>query len=468
VKHRPIMVMGCTSDAGKSFLAAALCRHYANMGVRVAPFKAQNMSNNAAVTRAGGEIGRAQWLQARAARVEPDERMSPILLKPSSETGSQVIVLGRADARITATPWLSRRPLLWPLVQDALHSLLEDFDQLVIEGAGSPAEINLRASECVNFSVALECGARVFLASDIDRGGSFAHLLGTFQCLEPAERRLVEGFILNRFRGDPALLLDAPAWLERQTGVPVAAVVPFTRHTLPEEDALHHDARPVFGDVNLALVLYPYASNLDEWDPLLHEPGVTVVPVKQARSLAPFDAVLLPGSKSTVESLRHLRASGLAAEIEAAARAGKPVLGVCGGMQLLGRRIHDPQGVEGGSAEGLGLLDVETTFLPEKTVALRELEHEGLQLRGYEIRHGATEAGALARPSLPDGLGYVQGSVEGVVLHDLPRVTAWRQRFLQRLGWKGTAGDWEATLDAELDRVALLVGSSGWARALGG
>jgi adenosylcobyric acid synthase len=465
-KRRPIMVMGCTSDAGKSFLVAALCRRFANAGVRVAPFKGQNMSNNAAVTKDGGEIGRAQWLQAIAARVEPDVRMNPILLKPESETSSQVVTLGRRNDLITETPWLSRRPLVWPIVSGALRSLLDEFEQVVIEGAGSPAEINLRASECVNFSVAKEAGADVYLASDIDRGGSFAHLLGTYECLESDERALVKGFVLNRFRGDPKLLLDAPRWLEQRTGVPVVAIVPYTRHSLPEEDALRLDTRPVAGDVNLALVIYPYASNLDEWDPLVHEPGVTVVPIRENRSLAGFHAILLPGTKNTVESLRYLRESGLAAELVAAARRNQPILGVCGGLQILGGAIRDPFAVEGGDSHGLGLLDVETTFAETKTVRRREVRLGDETLRGYEIHHGESVAGPLALPSLPCDLGFAQGTIEGVYLHDLPRNTGWRQRFLERVGFRGTCGDWDARLDRELDRIANLVAESGWSRAL--
>ena len=457
------MVMGCTSDAGKSFLVTALCRHFAERGIRVAPFKAQNMSNTAAVTADGGELGRAQWLQARAARVLPDVRMNPILLKPESDTSSQVIVLGRADAELTRTPWRERRPFLWPVVRDALRSLLSEFELVVIEGAGSPAEINLRATECVNFAVAKECGADVYLVSDIDRGGSFAHLLGTFACLEDDEKALVRGFVLNRFRGDPALLDDAPAWLEERTGVPVVALVPYLRHALPEEDALHHDARPVFGDVNLALIFYPYASNLDEWDPLVHERGVTVVPIKEARPLDAFDAILLPGSKHTAASLRWLRASGVAGEIATAARAGKKVLGVCGGLQLLGRRIHDPDRVEGGDAEGLGLLDLETTFRETKTVRLREIDtREHGVLRGYEIHHGISVAGPRCVATLPDDLGFAQSNVEGAYLHDLPRNTRWRQRFLEKLGWRGTAEDFDERLEREIDGVAALIPASGW------
>ena len=458
--RRPIMVMGCTSDAGKSFLAAALCRHYANLGLRVAPFKAQNMSNNAAVTPDGLEIGRAQYLQAMAARVAPEARHNPILLKPSADTLSQVVVMGRHDPEMTALPWLGRSELLWPTVRDALRSLVAEHDLVVIEGAGSPAEVNLRASDIVNMRVALEAGADVYLVADIDRGGAFAHLLGTWLCLAPDEQALVRGFVLNKFRGDPALLGNAMDWLQERTGVATVGIVPMLRHHLPEEDAFHHAAAPVEGDVNIALVLYPYASNLDEFDPLLHEPGVTVVPVREPAALDRFAAVLLPGSKNTAASLRYLRASGLDGHLARAAVAGVPVVGVCGGMQLLGRRVLDPTVLEGGDMDGLGLLDLETTLDPQKTTRQTEVAWRGETLRGYEVHHGRTAAGPAAREHLPGGLGWEHGSVRGVYVHGLFENTGYRQAFLEGLGWQGTARDWRAHLDAELDRVAAEVAAA--------
>ena len=451
------MVMGCTSDAGKSFLVAALCRAYANRGLHVAPFKAQNMSNNAAVTPDGAEIGRAQYLQALAARVTPEARHNPVLLKPSADTFSQVVVMGRFDPAMTAEPWMDRGPRLWPVVRDALNSLIADSDLVVIEGAGSPAEVNLRATDIVNMRVALEYGADVYLVADIDRGGAFAHLLGTWMCLEPAERALIRGFVLNKFRGDPALLGNAMDWLEEQTGVPTVAIVPMLRHHLPEEDAFHHAAVPVAGDVNIGLVLYPYASNFDEFDPLLHEPGVTVVPVREAGPLDGFDALVLPGSKNTAASLRYLRGSGLDGELGRAASAGIPIIGVCGGMQLLGRRIEDPHGLEGGDLDGLGLLDVTTTLAADKTTRQVEVPWGGGSLLGYEIHHGRTTAGPLAREHLPGGLGWEQGAVRGVYVHGLFENTAYRQAFLDGLGWHGVAREWRAHLDAELDAVAAAV-----------
>lgn len=460
------MIMGCTSDAGKSFLATALCRHFANEGLRVAPFKAQNMSNNAAVTPNGLEIGRAQYLQALAARVTPEARMNPVLLKPSADTYSQVITLGRFDPDISALPWLARKEHLWPLVRQALHSLLAEFDQVVIEGAGSPAEVNLRASDIVNMRVALECEADVYLAADIDRGGAFAHLLGTWYCLEPAEQARIKGFVLNKFRGDPALLGNAMDWLQARTGIPTVAIVPMTRHTLPDEDAFHHRAQPVAGQVNIALLLYPYASNLDEFDPLIHAPGVTVTPVRTPQSLAGFDAVILPGSKNTAQSLRYVRGEGLDRAVFEAATAGALILGVCGGMQMLGRQLLDPGGLEGGDIAGLGLLDLTTTLAPHKITRQRAIEWNGRTVHGYEIHHGRTEAGPQAQAHLPGGLGWRQGKLIGVYLHGLLENRSYCQWFLDQLGWRGQAIDWAAHLDQELDRIAGLVTSTGWAGAL--
>ena len=434
------MIMGCTSDAGKSFLVAALCRHFANRGLRVAPFKAQNMSNNAAVTADGLEMGRAQYLQALAARVPADVRMNPVLVKPTADTASQVIVLGKVDRDITSLPWMERRDRLWPAVVASLNSLLAECDQLIIEGAGSPAEINLRAGDIVNMAVALECSPDVYLVADIDRGGAFAHLLGTWMCLDPAEQALVRGFVLNKFRGDPALLGNAMDWLQARTGIPTVAIVPMIRHHLPEEDTLHHRAMPRPGTINIALLAYPYSSNLDEFDPLIHEPGVTVVPMRDRQPLGNFQAIILPGSKNTAESLRYLHDSGLADELLAAAAAGITILGVCGGMQLLGHRIDDPHHLESGDIPGLGLLDVTTTLALDKTTRQREIPwHIGTPLRGYEIHHGHTTPGRHAQPILPDGLGFQQAHITGVYMHGLLENTAYRQQFLAQLGWKGEA-----------------------------
>ena len=285
-----------------------------------------------------------------------------------------MIVLGRPDERITRMPWMERRPHLWPVVRDALHELLGEYEQLVIEGAGSPAEVNLRASDIVNMAVALECAADVYLVSDIDRGGSFAHLLGTWMCLTADERARVRGFVLNRFRGDPTLLGDAPAWLERQTGVPVVATVPYLRHALPEEDAFHHGGRFVPGAINVALVLYPWASNLDEFDPLFHEDGVNVVPVQRAQPLDAFDAVMLPGSKSTVQSLAHLRASGPRRRDRArgAPRRARRSASAAA-CRCSARAIHDPTGSRAATRPGSACSTSTTTLAAEKTTRWTEV-----------------------------------------------------------------------------------------------
>jgi adenosylcobyric acid synthase len=466
VARRPIMVMGCTSDAGKSLLTTALCRYFADRGLRVAPFKAQNMSTNAAVTPDGLEIGRAQYVQALAARTPPEVRMNPVLLKPSAETHSQVIVMGRYDAATTALPWLERRARLWPIVQSSLAGLIAEFDQVVIEGAGSPAEINLRASDIVNMAVALECRADVYLVADIDRGGAFAHLLGTWQFLEPAERALIRGFVLNKFRGDPALLGNAMERLEERTGIPTVAIVPMRRHALPEEDAFHHRGEPIPGRINVALLLFPYASNLDEFDPLIDTPGVSVTPIGARASLAAYDAIILPGSTNTAASLRHLRAEGLADEVVRAAGAGTAILGVCGGLQMLGRELRDPTSLEGGDIAGLGLLDVTTTLATDKITRQRSIAWDGGSIDGYEIHHGRTEPGALVEQWLPDGLGWRQGNVVGIYIHGLLDNGSYRQWFLEQFGWQGRAEDWGVAIDAAIDQVAALVTESGWAEQL--
>lgn len=458
------MIMGCTSDAGKSFLVTALCRHFANRGLKAAPFKAQNMSNNAAITLDGLEIGRAQYLQALAARTTPQARMNPVLLKPSTETYSQVILMGRYEAEISRQPWLERKKFLWPSVREALHSLLADYEQVVIEGAGSPAEINLRDSDIVNMRVALECQAEVYLVADIDRGGAFAHLLGTWACLEPAEQALIKGFVLNKFRGDPTLLGNATDWLREKTGIPTVALIPYTRHALPEEDSFFHRSSFQPGQLNLALLVYPYASNLDEFDPLLHQPGVNVVPVRNFERLDRFQAIILPGSKNTAESLRFLQTTGLAGEIQRAAANNTEILGICGGLQMLGHWVADPHGLESGDIAGLGLLDVRTELRSEKSTRQREVLWQNTWLRGYEIHHGQTTAGPEALPLLPDETGWQQGHVTGVYLHGLFENGDFLEYFLGKLGWQGTAtaGWWPEVVDRHIEKVAALIPASGW------
>jgi adenosylcobyric acid synthase len=286
-------------------------------------------------------------------------------------------------------------------------------------------------------------------------------------CLEPEEQARIKGFILNKFRGDQALLGNAMDWLQARTGIPTVAIVPMIHHTLPEEDTFHHRAEPVAGKINLALILYPYASNVDEFDPLIHTPGVNVVPVRAHTSLDDYAAILLPGSKNTVESLRALQQNGLAAELMQAAARGKVILGVCGGMQLLGRSIGDPHNLEGGDSAGLGLLDLTTTLEPYKITCQRTTQWlGGSPVHGYEIHHGKTQASAQVQAHLADDLGWRQGNVYGVYLHGLLENTPYRQWFLGQCGWYGEVEDWSTRLDAELDRLAELVTTTRWADVL--
>ena len=463
------MVQGCTSNAGKSYLAAALCRALSNAGYRVAPFKAQNMSNNAGVTATGLEMGRAQIVQALAARVEPNVRMNPVLLKPEADTRSQVVLLGRADPELSRLPWHERKVHLWPHVQASLHGLLDEYDVVLIEGAGSPAEVNLRRSDIVNMRVAREAQAAVLLACDIDRGGAFAHLLGTWHCLEPDERALLRGFLLNRFRGDARLLSPAPEWLEQQTGVPTVGVIPWLPYTLPEEDGFFLGA-PVrtltrwadesgagLTDGFIALPRLPRASNLDEFGPL----GALARWVTTPTELEGARAIILPGSKSTVSDLDWLRRQGLAAGMVRAAMSGVPVLGICGGLQMLGKTVSDPHGVEDGgvpgtSVPGLSLLDLHTVLSTDKTTRLATLldPETGGTLRGYEIHHGVTEAGPEVQTLVPDLL-WRQGNVRGTYLHGLLENAGYLHAFL---GWAGLPTlEPLAALDARLNAIAYAV-----------
>ena len=452
------MVQGCTSDAGKSYLVAGLCRLYANRGVKVAPFKAQNMSNNAGVTPEGLEMGRAQLLQAQAARVSPEARMNPVLLKPEADTRSQVVVLGKARHDLRDVPWLERKPHLWESVQESLHSLMAEYDLVLMEGAGSPAEVNLKKSDIVNMRVAKEVRARVLLVADIDRGGAFAHLLGTWQCLDEDEKALLAGFILNKFRGAPALLGDAMDWLEHRTRVRTVGVVPMLRLPLPEEDAFSLRPEAASSDKpRIAILKTPYLSNFDEFDALLHEDTVQARFVHEMNDLRKADAVILAGSKHVAADLDFLRRTGLANEVSHLAKLGVSILGVCGGLQMLGHAILDPDEVEAtGSARGLGLLDVETIFAADKVTrqTTAHLLPTGDVLTGYEIHHGRTRVGEGARPLLSDDLGFIQGNVMGVHAHGLFDNTAFRRWFLSNLGVQVSQRDWLTHVDAALDTLA--------------
>jgi adenosylcobyric acid synthase len=434
---RCVMVLGTTSGAGKSLLTAALCRWYANAGLRVAPFKAQNMSNNARVVRglhdAPGEIGAAQYFQALAAGVEPHVRMNPVLLKPEADTRSQVVVHGEIRRDLADLPWRERSQRLWPEAQSALQALRAEHEVVVIEGAGSPAEINLAASDFVNTRTAVAAEAACLLVTDIDRGGAFAHLYGTHALMDERVRGLLRGFVLNKFRGDEALLAPGPQQLQALTGVPTLAVLPMLRdHGLPEEDGWY--ARPQAtapGAKTIAVVAAPGISNLDEFEPLRRLPGWQLVWARSPQDAQQADWLVLPGSKHTRADLQWLRERGLDDAIVSHARAGRPLLAICGGLQWLGRTIADPQGSEGGTpgiSDGLGLLPLHTELTARKTLRRRALRFgplkgcwrplSGLAVQGYEIHLGRTHAlrdadagdGAIAAATPGDAAAHAQCS----------------------------------------------------------
>lgn len=442
---RCVMVLGTTSGAGKSWLTTALCRYYARQGLKVAPFKAQNMSNNARVVD-HGEIGSAQYFQALAARAVPDVRMNPLLLKPERDTHSQVVLMGQVNAVLTAMNWRGRSALVWPTIARALDELRAENDVVVIEGAGSPAEINLKHSDIVNMRVALHADAACLLVTDIDRGGAFAHLYGTWALLDTAEKKHIKGFVLNKFRGDAALLAPGPQLLQELAGVPTVATLPmWWQHGLPEEDGVFDDRSHTTGGAGpttktIAVIAYPRISNLDEFQPLKNVPGIHLKWVRSPSGLAGFKAtdwIILPGSKHTSGDLAWLRARGLDQAIAAHAGRGGSVLGICGGLQMLGEALIDPHGIDG-NAPGLGLLPVVTVFDEAKTVQHRQATFEGLKgvwtslsavtMQGYEIHHGQTAAhpamaaaGDIARAVMPDGLAWqnAAGNVLGLYLHGM-------------------------------------------------
>ena len=470
---RTLMVQGTSSGAGKSLLCAALCRVYARRGLRVLPFKAQNMSNNAAVTPCGGEIGRAQALQASAAGVEPRVEMNPVLLKPLADTRSEAIVLGRRDPVLSALPWRERGDRLWSTVAASLAALREDADLVVIEGAGSPAEINL--PDVVNMRVARHADAPVLLVADIDRGGAFAALYGTWALLPEGDRARIAGFVLNKFRGDAALLSPAPETLRERTGILTLGVVPWLRLDLPDEDAFSMGDRGA-GAIDVAAVRLPHVSNFDDLDPLAAEPGVRVRWVDSPDGLRGASAVVLPGTRNTTGDLRWLWATGMAAAVRTMAAAGTPVAGLCGGYQMLGRSVADPLGLEGGgTVDGLGLLDVRTELGDGKTTRLATVRWTGAgpfgavagrASAGYEIHHGRTELGAGCQALMHvdgEAAGAASGGVWGCYLHGVFGDDAVRAAFLASLGASDAAGPadedarglrWDAHLDAELDRLA--------------
>jgi adenosylcobyric acid synthase len=419
---RALMVQGTSSSAGKSLLTTALCRHFARRGVRVAPFKAQNMSNNARVVE-GGEIGVAQYLQARAARAVPDVRMNPVLVKPEAEMRSQVVVNGVVDPRVSAMAWPDRAPVLWPAIAEALASLEAEYELIVLEGAGSPAEINLADVDLANLGAARAADAAVLMVTDIDRGGAFAHLFGTWALMAPADRDRIAGFVLNKLRGDPALLAPAPEMLRERTGVPVIGVVPWLRHGLPDEDGASEPVGGSGGPV-VAIVAYPTASNLDELKAL--ERVARPRRVSRPGDLDGADLVVLPGSKHVTADLAWLREAGLDRALRSWVESGRRVLGICGGLQMLGEELRDAGGGEA-DGPGLGLLPLRTTFGPTKRVERVDVSFgslpapwamlNDLAVSGYEIRQGHTEPIGVADVAIAGGRGWARGGALGISVH---------------------------------------------------
>ena len=466
---RALMFQGTGSDVGKSLIVAGLARAFVNRGIAVRPFKPQNMSNNAAVTVEGGEIGRAQALQARAARVSPSVHMNPVLLKPQSETGAQIVVQGKVEGVARAAEYQKRKPGLMPRVLDSFDRLKAEADLVLVEGAGSASEVNLRAGDIANMGFARAADVPVILIGDIDRGGVIASLVGTKAVVDPADAATIRGFIVNRFRGDPALFADGMKLIADKTGWTAIGLVPHFAEAarLPAEDALALSSAPTRkpgARVRIAVPILPHISNFDDLDPLDAEPDVEVLRVRPGTPLpADADLVILPGSKSTISDLAALRRAGFDIDILGHVRRGGRVLGLCGGYQMLGRRLHDPEGVEGmaGSVDGLGLLDVETRLTGAKRLeAVTGRAATGEPFSGYEMHIGATDGADRARPfallgdGSPDGAISADGRVMGTYVHGLFADDRYRAAWVERLGGVASGFDYEAGVDAVLDALA--------------
>jgi len=469
---RALMFSGTGSDVGKSLIVAGLCRLFANRGVRVVPFKPQNMSNNAAVTADGGEIGRAQALQARAARVAPTVHMNPVLLKPQSETGAQIVVQGRMAGSAAARDFQSKKRDLMPAVLDSFARLKADADLILVEGAGSASEINLRNNDIANLGFARAADVPVVLIGDIDRGGVIASLVGTKHVVDAEDAAMIRGFIVNKMRGDTSLFADGMAAIARLTGWASLGLVPYfaDARKLPAEDAL--GLRDLLksdsgrrGKVRIVVPCLPRISNFDDLDPLRNEPEVSVDLTEPGQPL-PVDAdlILLPGSKATIDDLAALRSEGWDIDICAHVRRGGRVLGLCGGYQMLGKRISDPHGIEGParSVDGLGLLDVATELGSEKRLAdvSGVLSGSNSAFKGYEMHVGTASGPDLARPFLrfsdgrPDGAISPDGRVAGCYVHGLFASDTARAAFLSGFGIEIAGESYEAMIDDVLDRFA--------------
>jgi len=459
------MFMGTGSDVGKSLIVAGLCRALANRGVRVAPFKPQNMSNNAAVTADGGEIGRAQALQARAARRKPLTAMNPVLLKPEAETGAQLVVRGKRVGSMPAREYWQMRRSLMPEIEFAFRQLAADADIVLVEGAGSASELNLRATDVANFGFARELNIPVVIIGDVDRGGVIASLVGTFAVIEHSDAQLIRATLVNKFRGDPTLFADGMNIIAALTDLPCLGPVPYfpAAASLPAEDSLELDRRSIeSGKYLIAVPRLPRIANFDDFDPLRAEPNVAVQFVEPGEAIPQHaDLIVIPGSKATRADLAALRQAGWDIDILAHHRAGKPVFGICGGYQMLGRSVADPDGLEGvsGTTRGLGLLDVETVMRPVKELDTVTATHTatGAQISAYRMHMGETTGADRARPfakiaAVTDGATSADGLVTGTYLHGLFASDAFRRAFLGALA--DPLLTYETGVDATLDALA--------------
>jgi adenosylcobyric acid synthase len=468
-----VMFQGTGSDVGKSLIVAGLCRAFARKGVKVRPFKPQNMSNNAAVTADGGEIGRAQALQARACGVAPSKHMNPVLLKPQSDTGAQVIVQGKVFGNARAADYHRLKPRLLAKVLESYRTLRAEADLVLVEGAGSPAEINLRQGDIANMGFALAAGVPVVLIGDIDRGGVIASLVGTKALLAAQEAARVKGFLINKFRGDLALFTDGVKTIAEKTGFASLGIVPWfdAARDLPAEDGValdgaHQDYEAREGAaIKVAVPQLPRISNFDDLDPLRAEPGVSVAFVTPERALpGDADLVVLPGSKATIVDLIALRQAGWDIDLKAHIRRGGRVLGLCGGYQMLGTRVSDPQNIEGpiGELPGLGLLNVKTVLTPKKTlVEVQGTDRAtGAPVKGYEMHVGETAGADCDRPMLelggrPDGAISADGRVMGCYLHGIFASDEFRRAFLKTIKSDFTSDlSFDSRIDATLDALA--------------
>jgi len=460
------MIQGTGSNVGKSLLVAGLCRAARRRGLSVAPFKPQNMSNNAAVTADGGEIGRAQALQALACGLAPHTDMNPVLLKPESEVGSQVVVQGRRIATVKAREYAALKPQLMAPVLDSFRRLKSAHDLVIVEGAGSPAEVNLRAGDIANMGFACAAQVPVVLAGDIDRGGVIAQIIGTQAVLSPEDAAMVRGFLINKFRGDPSLFDDGYRLIGQHTGWRGFGVLPWFAQArlLPAEDALDLGTVSSGGRVKVAALALSRIANFDDLDPLAQEPDIDLVMIRAGQAI-PGDAtlVILPGSKSTRGDLAFLRAQGWDVDIAAHVRRGGHVLGICGGYQMLGHRVSDPEGLEGPAGEmpGLGLLDVATTMQGDKRLTQVQAIHQasGLPVEGYEIHLGTTDGPDRARPfaqidGRPEGAISADGHIMGSYLHGLFSQDAFRSAFVATLGAQPSHLAYGAQVEATLDALA--------------